>query len=391
MLIEEQANQKACPSSHKVKASQYFVVLQTFFRPVAFDMRVSYLLLLFLVIYINCKAQKNYIENSKELNGKAANGKEVNISNEKKRESKNPSKLRRFKNKNDVEKMKKRKGERGGATKIEKKRNRKQKKNKIQKTKKRNKKEKKSKRVKKLNKKEKKRKSVKKDGKKEKKKRRKNKSKGKNKGKMSINKKKNKALNKITNNKRMNKKDARNKRKKQKKTKESKKRMNKESKKKKNTKKNGNKKKKGKASKKRRKGQRKVLMTRKENSCQNVTCLNTMVQVMKIKKDQVKNFLKQNIRITKKLALAGNKGSKSSNVNSSLSSLGSSLGGESALSNKRAVCHGKYNITEANEGSKLYENMAKCDSGIKNACKVSLEADVVSELSSCENLMMSFK
>ena len=173
----------------------------------------------------------------------------------------------------------------------------------------------------------------------------------------------------------------------------------KKEKKRKNTKSRSKKKKKSKSSKntqnsknkKRRRGHKKRPIPRQDSSCKNVTCLNTMLQVMKIKKDQVKNFLKQNIRITKKLALAGNKGSKSSNVNSSISSLASSLGGESALSNKRAVCHGKYNITEANEGSELYNNMAKCDSNIKNACKVSLGADVISELISCEKTMISFK
>ena len=187
------------------------------------------------------------------------------------------------------------------------------------------------------------------------------------------------------NNKKMkNKKKERKRRRKDKKRKDKKKRTKKKKGK-------GSRKRKNTRNEKRRKGQKISPILRQDNSCKNVTCLNTMLQVMKIKKDQVKNFLKQNIRITKKLALAGNKGSKSSNVNSSISSLASSLGGESALSNNRAVCHGKYNITEANEGSELYNNMAKCDSNIKNACKVSLGADVISELLSCEKTMMSFK
>lgn len=160
--------------------------------------------------------------------------------------------------------------------------------------------------------------------------------------------------------------------------------MKKSSKKKKNTKTK-------KRGKKRRKSQKRYPTARQDSSCKNVTCLNTMVQVMKIRKDQVKNFLKQNIRITKKLTLAGNKGNKSSNVNTSLSSLQDSLGGETALSKNRAVCHGKYNITEANEGNELYNKMAKCDSSIKKDCKVSLEADVISELASCQKTMTSFK
>ena len=145
-------------------------------------------------------------------------------------------------------------------------------------------------------------------------------------------------------------------------------------------------------SKKRRNQQRETPNNVKQvSSCRNVTCLNTMLQVLKINKDQVQNFLKQNIRITKKIALAGSKGSKSSNVNSSLSSLMSSLGGESALKNNRAVCHGKYNITDANEANELYIEMAKCDKKIKADCKVSLGDDEISELASCQNTMISFR
>ena len=145
-------------------------------------------------------------------------------------------------------------------------------------------------------------------------------------------------------------------------------------------------------SKKRRNQQRETPNNVKQvSSCRNVTCLNTMLQVLKINKDQVQNFLKQNIRITKKIALAGSKGSKSSNVKSSLSSLMSSLGGESALKNNRAVCHGKYNITDANEANELYIEMAKCDKKIKADCKVSLGDDEISELASCQNTMISFR
>ena len=44
---------------------------------------------------------------------------------------------------------------------------------------------------------------------------------------------------------------------------------------------------------------------KQENSCRDVTCLSNLIYVMKIYKDQVQNFLKQNNRITKKLDLAG--------------------------------------------------------------------------------------
>ena len=44
---------------------------------------------------------------------------------------------------------------------------------------------------------------------------------------------------------------------------------------------------------------------KQENSCRDVTCLSNLIHVMKIYKDQVQNFLKQNNRITKKLDLAG--------------------------------------------------------------------------------------
>ena len=49
----------------------------------------------------------------------------------------------------------------------------------------------------------------------------------------------------------------------------------------------------------------KEKIQKQENSCRDVTCLSNLIHVMKIYKDQVQNFLKQNNRITKKLDLAG--------------------------------------------------------------------------------------
>ena len=63
------------------------------------------------------------------------------------------------------------------------------------------------------------------------------------------------------------------------------------------------------------------------SSCKDVSCLNNLLQVLKVDKDTVQNFMQQKKRIDKKLSLAGNKKGKSNVTASAKSSLESSLGG----------------------------------------------------------------
>ena len=83
-------------------------------------------------------------------------------------------------------------------------------------------------------------------------------------------------------------------------------------------------------------------------SCENITCLNNLMQVMKINKDTVQNFLQQKNRTDSKIKIAVSKGKKSGKTNESLALLGKSLGGEPAISKSSPVCGGRYNSTVAN-------------------------------------------
>ena len=51
---------------------------------------------------------------------------------------------------------------------------------------------------------------------------------------------------------------------------------------------------------------RKIDITPKNISCTSLECLNDLVAVLKINKDQAENFLKQNKRIRRLMKLAGN-------------------------------------------------------------------------------------
>ena len=131
--------------------------------------------------------------------------------------------------------------------------------------------------------------------------------------------------------------------------------------------------------------------TRQNPSCQNISCLNNLLQVLKIDKDTVQNFMQQKKRIDKKLSLAGNKKGKSNVTSSAMTSLAKSLGGTEALKNDRPVCHGRYNVTDAIQGAVMYNNITKCDDLVKTACNFSMEASEKSEVEKCNKVMGDFR
>ena len=116
-----------------------------------------------------------------------------------------------------------------------------------------------------------------------------------------------------------------------------------------------------------------------------------MVEVLKINKDQVRNFIKQNRRIGQRLTLVLKKVSKSGFINNSMSTLANSLGGATALANNRAVCHGRYNITDSVQGNALYNNMTQCSSKIKEACGSAISTEELSDLSKCQVIMEIYR
>ena len=54
-------------------------------------------------------------------------------------------------------------------------------------------------------------------------------------------------------------------------------------------------------------------------------------------------------------------------------------------------CSGRYNISESNKGTDLYNQMSKCESEIKANCSFTLGNEDISNLSKCKTTMESFK
>ena len=111
---------------------------------------------------------------------------------------------------------------------------------------------------------------------------------------------------------------------------------------------------KGKGRKKKRKNRKKKKNDFKDSrqGCQNVTCLNTLLQVLKINKDTVTNFLKQKKRLLTRVRLLENKGKKSNKTSTSATALGESLGGSTSLKSYSPICGGRYNSTTATKVTK---------------------------------------
>ena len=82
-------------------------------------------------------------------------------------------------------------------------------------------------------------------------------------------------------------------------------------------------------------------------TCKNITCLNDMLEALKIDKDTVQNFIQQKRRLDARLLLAVKKREKSDDFETTRDYLVSSLGGEKALANHSPICAGKVNTTRA--------------------------------------------
>ena len=130
---------------------------------------------------------------------------------------------------------------------------------------------------------------------------------------------------------------------------------------------------------------------RQSSSCQNISCLNNLLLVLKIDKDTVQNFMQQKKRIDKKLNLSNSKKGKSNVTAQAKASLQNSLGGEKALNNNRPVCHGRYNITDAIQGQVMYNNISQCESKVKTACNISMPANETAEVETCNKVMGDFR
>ena len=168
------------------------------------------------------------------------------------------------------------------------------------------------------------------------------------------------------------------------------KKRNKNGRKKKRDRQRRKKKRRNRGGKRQRKSKKKTKL-RQSSSCQNISCLNNLLQVLKIDKDTVQNFMQQKKRLDKKLNLASNKKGKSNVTGETVAALRKSLGGEKALKNNRPVCHGRYNITDAIQGQVMYNNISQCDTLVKTACNFSLPANETAEVEACNKVMGAFR
>merc|ERR1712130_147549 len=128
-----------------------------------------------------------------------------------------------------------------------------------------------------------------------------------------------------------------------------------------------------------------------EGNCNNITCLNDMLEVLKIDKDMVQNFIQQKKRLDSRLSLAGKKGGKSGDLNETIGYLKKSFGGDRALERNSPICAGRYNSTKANDGAKLLVNISKCEGKIQEACNISLSNDTSSGFDTCFGIMMDYR
>ena len=92
-----------------------------------------------------------------------------------------------------------------------------------------------------------------------------------------------------------------------------------------------------------------MLGSRTTRTCSEISCLNNLLQVLKVDKDTVQNFIQQKKRMDTRLKLLLNKNNKSSKVNESLDHLAIALGGNASLRNNTPVCGGRYNNSDAEE------------------------------------------
>ena len=84
-------------------------------------------------------------------------------------------------------------------------------------------------------------------------------------------------------------------------------------------------------------------------TCNNISCLKNLLDVLRITNTTVPNFINQKKRLDRRLKLLESKNNKSSQLNSSLEHLASSLGGSTAVRNNEPVCAGQFNTTNGTE------------------------------------------
>ena len=141
----------------------------------------------------------------------------------------------------------------------------------------------------------------------------------------------------------------------------------------------------------------------KQLNCNNITCLNNLLEVLKVDKDTVQNYMQRKRRLDARLRLAGAKQKKSSAVNETITYLTSAFGGETALARKSPICAGRYNSSKAQEvgevliffilpqGARLLLNISRCDEEIQAACNITRTANSSDAVAGCYRVMLEYR
>merc|ERR1719350_1600402 len=152
----------------------------------------------------------------------------------------------------------------------------------------------------------------------------------------------------------------------------------------------GSRKKSGKKSK--RKGMGRKQKNQNQNhiratTCLNYTCIDTAIGYLKMLKDKVANFEKQDARITKQNKTGGSKSGKKGIFGPVIRRINENGGGNSS----NLTCNGKKNSGAA-QLTNLTETLLKCEDEIKNNCDPSnLPLPNITEVNTCKTAISTFK
>ena len=123
------------------------------------------------------------------------------------------------------------------------------------------------------------------------------------------------------------------------------------------------------------------------STCLNYTCIDTAISYLKMLKDRVANFDKQDARITKQNKTGGSKSGKKGLFGPVIRRINENGGGNSS----NLTCNGEKNSGAA-QLTNLTETLLKCEDEIKNNCDPSnLPLPNITEVTTCKTAITTFK
>ena len=145
----------------------------------------------------------------------------------------------------------------------------------------------------------------------------------------------------------------------------------------------------GKKKRKRKNQQKRMNAAKARNStCLSTTCVDNAVEAMKLMKDKVVNFEKQDKRITKKSGIGGKKSGKQHDFKPTLQRLSDAAGGNISA----PVCSGSSESAGAKQMLNLSMTLKSCADDIHAACDTSnLPVPNATHISKCKAAIETFK